>query len=114
MTKVNELIIDGCSIYIEQLEQVDSYENVHDNGYVSNKAIKWTKNSIEKAIKPAVSICNSLREVASNASLDEIEFSMQFEVVLCGEFPVLKIVSAESKAQMAIKMKWKNQFNSII
>lgn len=106
MAKANELKIDGCSIYIEQLEQVGKKGYTHDNA-LSEKAIEWTKENIENAIRPAISIWNSIREEASKVSPDEMEFSMQFEVCLNGEIPILKIVSASSKAEMAVKMKWK-------
>ena len=40
---------------------------------------------------------------------DEMELSMQFEMGISGNTPVLKIVSAESKFQLAAKFVWRKE-----
>lgn len=109
MLKSNELKIDGYSIYIDQLKQLDGNINTHDAGGSGKKALDWASNEFERALKPAINICNSLRNAANEIEPNEIEFSMQFEICLKGETPVLKIVSAESTAQIAIKFVWKKE-----
>lgn len=53
-------------------------------------------------------ILDSLRSATKDAYPDEIEFSMQFDIGIKGETPVLKIVSAETSAQIGVKFTWKN------
>lgn len=109
MTRNNELMIDGYSIYIDQLNQLDKNHSTHDSGITN--ALTWTSNQIKEAMKPAVSILDSLRKAAENLAPDEMEISMQFEVSIKGETPILKIVSAGSAAQMAVKFVWKKENN---
>ena len=52
---------------------------------------------------------NSLREATKDMAPDEMELSMQFEMAISGEMPVLKIVSAESKCQLAAKFVWRKE-----
>lgn len=106
MARNKELKIDGYSIYIDQLNQLDTNARSHDAG--SNKAINWTVQQMEYAMKPVISILNSLRSAFEDTIPDDMELSMQFEISLKGETPILKIVSAESKAQIAVKFLWKN------
>ena len=108
MSKTQELVIDGCTIYIDQLEQLDGNAYMHDAGGFANKAVDWAADRITDAIKPAVTIWQSLLQVSDQNQLSEMELSMQFAIVLKGEIPVLKIVSGESSAQISIKFSWKN------
>lgn len=106
--RVDELRIDGCAIYIEELEQLSPAENMHDSGGVTSRIISWSTQEIEQAINPVMSIWKSLRNAASKTLPNEMELSMQFEISLKGETPILKIVSTESAAQIAVKFTWKN------
>ena len=107
MGQVRELNIDGYPIYIDQLKQLDTTVTSHDAGSLSRKIIEWNAKEIEQAMRPAISILNSLRSAAKDMAPDEMELSMQFEMDLKGETPVLKIVSAEASAQIAVKFTWK-------
>ncbi|MGO5175103.1 hypothetical protein ACTQ2N_07855 [Ruminococcus sp. LCP21S3_E8] len=107
MFNCNEIKIDGYSIYVEQLKQLDTNTNMHDVVNVGSKAINWASSEIEESMKPIVSIWNSLQNTAMESMPNEMELSMQFEICLKGGTPVLKIVSAESSAQIAIKFSWK-------
>lgn len=109
MSKVNEIIIDGYSVYIENLEQLDKKLDSHDASYSKETAIEWTTQGIEQAMKPLKSVADSLRNVAKDVAPNEMELSMQFDISLKGETPVLKIVSAETTAQIAVKFVWKNE-----
>lgn len=109
MSKTNEIVIDGYSIYFENLEQLDKNKNAHDVSRLGNVVTEWTTKSIEQSIKPVISIFDSLRNAAKDAIPDEMELSMQFNVGLKGETPVLKVVSAETSAQISVKLKWKNE-----
>lgn len=106
---MTELKIDGFSIYIDKLNPVDQNYSSHDFGRTDT--LSWTSKQIEKAMKPAVNILDSLREAAKDLVPDEMEISMQFEVSIKGETPILKIVSAESAAQMSVKFIWKKEYN---
>lgn len=109
MTKFNELIIDGYSIYIDRLEQLDEKQYTYDASSKTKKTtLKWATPNIEQALKPVVKILDSIKNAARDATPDEIELSMQFDISLKGETPVLKIVSAETSAQLAVKFTWKN------
>ena len=108
MAKLNEIKIDGYSIYIEKLQQVDETSS-HDAGFLGKNAIEWTSQEIEKMMQPATKIMDSLRKATQDAIPDEMELTMQFDISLKGETPVLKIVSAETSAQLAVKFTWKNE-----
>lgn len=109
MSKFNELIIDGYSIYIDRLEQLDEKQYTHDASVKAKRtALEWTPPNIEQALKPVVKILDSIKNAARDATPDEIELSMQFDISLKGETPVLKIVSAETSAQLAVKFTWKS------
>lgn len=109
MEKCKELIIDNCSIYIDQLKQhnTDAEYFSDDAGEQNGSVIQWTVDEIRQAFKPAVTILNSVQEAAKGVLPDEMELSMQFEIGLKGTTPILKIVSTESSAQLAIKFSWK-------
>lgn len=111
MDEVNEIIIDGYSIYIEHLEQLDQNINTHDTGMFKKATIEWTSQGIEQTVKPIISILNTFRTVDKDSLPNEIELSLQLEVCLKGETPVLKIVGAESSAQVGVKFVWKNESN---
>lgn len=109
MPRARELKIDGYSIYIDELTQQDSTYYTDDAGTVKSNVIEWTVNELKCAMRPAINILNSLRDAAKDVRPDEMELSMQFEVCLKGETPILKIVSAESSAQIAVKFVWKEE-----
>ena len=106
MAKNIELKIDDYSIYIDKLQQVGDISK-HDANNLGRNVVEWTTQEIEKMMQPATKIMDSLRRAAQNASPDEMELTMQFDISLKGETPVLKIVSAETSAQMAVKFTWK-------
>lgn len=102
--------IDGYSILIDELPQHNqSIQYINDAGGAAEKALNWTANQIAAAMKPAVSILDSLRNSAKEMSPDEMEISMQFDLALNGEVPVFKIASAEASAQIAVKLVWKKE-----
>lgn len=105
--KSTEILVDGCSIFIENLEQLN--KNTHDASTLRNTAIAWTTQGIEQTLKPVISIFKSLQNAAKDVTPDEIELSMQLDIGLNGEIPVLKIVSAEATAQIAVKLVWKSE-----
>jgi len=107
MSRNCELKIDGYSVFIEQLNQMDENTRTHDSG--RNKVIEWTSEQIKQAMIPLTNFMNSLRSAAATNSPDEMELSVQLEVCLKGETPIFKIVSAESSTQVAIKFLWKNK-----
>ena len=104
-----ELKIDGYSVFVDQLNQIDANNRTHDAG--SNKVIEWTSEQITRAMVPLTSLMNSLRDSTRENIPDEMELALQLEVALKGETPIFKIVSAESSAQVAIKFVWKNKDN---
>lgn len=109
MEKNKELTIDGYSIYIDHLNQLDLTHHTHDTGLTNTLTL--TSKQLEEAMKPAVTILNSLRNVTKDLTPDEVEISMQFEMSIKGSTPLLKIVSAESAAQMSVKFIWKKENN---
>lgn len=104
-----EIKIDGYSVFVDQLKQMDANTRLHDAG--SDKVIEWTSEQIKRAMVPLTSLMNSLRDSTRENIPDEMELSLQLEVALKGETPIFKIVSAESSAQVAIKFVWKNKDN---
>lgn len=103
-----ELKIEGYSIYVETIHQHNP-NRYTDDASTAEKALKWTSSQITDAMKPAVSILNSLRKATQEMAPDEMELSMQFELGLNGEIPIFKIVSAEATAQIAVKFVWKKE-----
>lgn len=106
-----EIAIDGYAVYIEGLESEDDTSLTLDAGGGSKNHLKWTSSDIENAMKPLLSIMNSIKTAASCFSLDEIELTTQIDMALKGELPILKIISAETATQMSVKLKWKNNNN---
>lgn len=102
--KNKELKIGDNIIYIDKIEQLGSSQ---DASRISHGALKWTKEQIEKALTPVVSIFDTLKNAAKDIEPDEMELEMQFSLSVNGETPVLKIVSATSSAQLSIKFVWK-------
>ena len=102
-----KLLIDGVEIYIENLDYFSSPEIEHDSGIIDDGIIQWTTKQLQNALKPAASILNSLHEATKDIAPDEMELSMQFEMGISGNTPVLKIVSAESNFQLAAKFVWR-------
>lgn len=109
MGKINEIIIDGYSIYIEHLDQLEKSPNTHDANLFKNAAIEWTAQGIEQTLKPIISMLNTFQTVSKDSLPDETELSLQFDICLKGEMPVLKIVGAESSAQIGVKFVWKKE-----
>ena len=105
-----EIIIDGCSIFIEDISQSKTGPYVNDSASI-NKVLKWTSEQLAEATKPVVTILKSLHDSAQEMAPDEMELSMQFGLGLNGEIPIFKIVSAEASAQIAVKCVWKKDRN---
>ena len=104
MSNVQELKINGSSLYIEELDQLDA------NAFrQKDHAIVWDEEKIKESIKPAISICEAFKNLSNETLPDEMELSMKFKLCLKGETPVLKIVSAEASAEISIKYVWKNK-----
>lgn len=101
--------IDGCSIYVEKLQQYDPDQYIDDAGGIANSVLNWTADQITEAMRPAVNILNSLRNATQEIVPDEMELAMQFEVGLNGKMPVFKIVSTQATAQIAVKFVWKQE-----
>ena len=76
---------------------------------ISDEEYQIAFQEIEKMMQPATKIMDSLRKATQDATPDEMELTMQFDISLKGETPVLKIVSAETSAQLAVKFTWKNE-----
>lgn len=106
MNKVIE--IDGYAIIIDGITQHNPNPIIDDSLNVSKEVIKWTTDQVNAAMKPAVSIMNSLRETAAKMAPDEMELAMQFGIELNGETPVFKVLSADATAQISVKFVWKN------
>lgn len=107
--EARKIIIDGTEIYIEGLEDFTGPESEHDAGVLDEGVVHWTTKQLQNALKPAATILNSLRESTKDMAPDEMELSMQFEMGISGNTPVLKIVSAESKFQLAAKFVWRKE-----
>ena len=108
MSNVQELKINGGSLYIEELEQLDANSFKHDMRK-KDRAIIWDEDKIKETIQPSISICEAFRNLPAEILPDEMELSMNFKLCLKGETPVLKIVSTEASAEICIKYVWKNE-----
>lgn len=107
--KARKIVIDEAEIYIEGLKVFSEEGLEHDDGSLNEEVVHWTKTQLQNALRPAAAILNSLRESTKDMAPDEMELSMQFEMGISGTTPVLKIVSAESKFQLAAKFVWKKE-----
>ena len=105
-----EILIDGCSIIIENVKQNNSESYINDSSGFT-KILSWTKEQIIEATKPAVTILKSLRDSTQEMASDEMELSMQFGLELNGETPIFKVVSVGSTAQISVKCVWKKEQN---
>lgn len=100
--------IDGLDVYFDHLDQVDPSAQTHD-AYGLNRPMEWSAEKLGDALRPMAKVINSLRNSTQDISPDEMEISMQFEIAVSGETPVLKIVSAETTCQIAAKFVWKKE-----
>lgn len=101
--QAREIIIDGCSIFVENVPQLDrSYEQLNS----PRGALEWSTKKLKEAMRPAVKLLESLQETAKDLHPDKMEASIQFGLALKGETPVLKIASMEGKAEIAVKFVW--------
>lgn len=108
MGNCSEILIDGCPLIIENVEQMDdNYNNHHSNA--TTKALNWASEEMRSALRPAISIMKSIRDTAEEYAPDEMEVSMEFAVCLKGETPVFKVVSGEAQAQIAVTFSWKRE-----
>lgn len=112
MSKNVEIIIDGYSVYFDELNVHNNADHYPDANSLGSKIYEWTSENLERAMKPVLSIMNSLKKAASDYSLDEIELTTQVNMNLKGEVPIFKIISAGSSAQMSVTLKWKNINNN--
>ena len=112
MSKVREVEINGCSIFFEELEQLQKEASTHDMQSSGGSAIfKWGKEALEQATQPLVDALEGFRQATQHMASDELELSMQLELAANGETPVFKVVSVGSKCQIAAKFVWKKTTN---
>ena len=112
MSKVHEVKINGCSIFFEELEQLQKRTNTHDAQSINaNTIFKWEDEALKQAAQPLVHALEGFRQATQHMTPDELELSMQLELAANGETPVFKVVSIGSKCQIAAKFVWKKTTN---
>lgn len=109
MGKMHEVEINGYSIFFEELEDARKPSETHDASRRkrSNEPMIWDATMLEKAAQPLVDILGVLHRTTQSMAPDELELSMQLELAVSGNTPVFKVLSAESKCQLAAKFVWK-------
>ncbi|WP_217959516.1 hypothetical protein [Acutalibacter muris] len=103
-----EINVNGYTLFIDQVQQLDENMVSHDSG-AAGKVARWATEEITKAVQPTLAILDSIRVAAETAAPDEMEASMQFAICLKGETPVLKVISGESSAQISVRFLWKKK-----
>ena len=106
MAKVHEVKINGCSIFFEELDQLQEPEMTRDAG-VADTILNWSEDVIKQAAQPLVDALGILHRAAQSMAPDELELSMKLELAANGETPVFKVLSLGSKCQIAAKFVWK-------
>lgn len=110
MSKAQEVKINGCSIFFEEMDQLQKSINTHDgrkNG--GNIILDWGNDALKQAVQPLVTALDVLHQATASIAPDELELSMQLEMAANGATPVFKVVSIGSKCQIAAKFVWKKE-----
>lgn len=107
MGKTREVKINEYSIFFEDLEQIQTAHLTHDSGRQSDGPLDWTNDMLQKAAQPLVDALSALHQAAQSMTPDELELSMQLSLVVSGNTPVFKVLSAEGSCQFAAKFVWK-------
>lgn len=108
MEEVREVIINGCSIFFEKLDEIQISDVTHDTK-ISDGPLKWTDETIKKAAQPLVDALSGFRQAAQTMAPDELELSMQLELAINGTTPVFKVLSMGSTYQIGAKFVWKKE-----
>lgn len=101
-----EIIIDGYSIFIDSLPQMENQVTERLDSSRTERTLEWSTEKLKEAMTPAIKILESLKASAKDLAPDKMETSIQFGLALKGETPVLKIASMEGKAEIAVKFVW--------
>ncbi len=108
MGKMHEVKINGCSIFFEELEQIQMSDEIHDaRADGDGSPLTWTDAMLKKAAQPLVDALDVLHQAAQSMAPDELELSMQLELAVSGNTPVFKVLSMEGDCQLAAKFVWK-------
>lgn len=107
MGNVHEVKINGCSIFFEELEQMQKTATTHDARSGSGGSFSWSIDTLKQAAQPLVAALSALHDAAESMAPDELELSMQLELAANGETPVFKVVSLGTSCQIAAKFVWK-------
>ena len=108
-----EFEIDGCSVFLEELDPIDKVYDTHD-AKKESCIVTWATNQIVNTLRPALTIMKSLHEAAMDMKPSEMNASMKFSLGLKGEVPVIKIVSSETSAQFELSFSWKHVESSTV
>lgn len=108
MKKAQEVKINGCSIFFEELDQIQTPMSTHDSWKQNDGPLTWTNDVLRKAAQPLVDALGTLHQAAQSMSPDELELSMQLNLVLSGNTPVFKVLAMEGGCQFKAKFVWKN------
>lgn len=107
--KKHEVKINNCSIFFEELEQLQTPQSTHDSGRLNDGSpLEWTNDMLRQAAQPLVDALGALHQAAQSMAPDELELSMKLELAVRGNTPVFKVISMEGNCQFAAKFVWKN------
>lgn len=108
MGKIHEVKINECSIFFEELEQLQTPQPSHDSGrQTGGGPLDWTNDMLRQAAQPLVDALGALHQAAQSMAPDELELSMQLNLAVSGNTPVFKVLSMEGGCQFAAKFVWK-------
>lgn len=107
MGKIHEVKINECSIFFEELEQLQAPQPTHDSSRQSGGPLTWTNDMLREAAQPLVDALGALHQAAQSMAPDELELSMQLNLAVSGNTPVFKVLSMEGGCQFEAKFVWK-------
>lgn len=107
MGKIHEVKINECSIFFEELEQLQAPQPTHDARRQTDAPLDWTNDMLRQAAQPLVDALGALHQAAQSMSPDELELSMQLNLAVSGNTPVFKVISMEGSCQFSAKFVWK-------
>ncbi len=108
MAKAREIKINGCSIFFEELDQLQKSAITHDaQPHLGDTILDWSDDALKRAAQPLVDALSVFHQAALPMAPDELELSMQLELSANGETPVFKVLSLGSKCQISAKFVWK-------
>ncbi len=101
---MEKIIIDGETLYVEELKNVDGY-HYSDNGVRDVLHL----DNLAEALKPVVKIGKLVKKGLQEMQPDETELEVQLQLAISDNVPVFAVVKSGAEAHLSLKFVWKKE-----